>query len=63
MLKMHMKTHEARVLQCELCLKPFQNEYHLNLHMEKHNNVDSNSFKCVPCSMTFISANDMRVSG
>lgn len=63
MLKMHMKTHEERSLRCELCLKTFQNEYHLSLHMMKHKKLSTNPFRCEPCNMSFISANELKVSG
>lgn len=61
MLRMHMKTHEVRLFKCEICLKPFQNEYHLNLHQEKHKTADS--INCEICERKFISQNDLRVSG
>lgn len=62
MLKMHMKTHAERSLQCDYCKKAFQTEYHLGLHLVKHNNKTAESFKCDPCNQSFISSNDLRVS-
>lgn len=62
MLKMHMKTHEERVFKCQFCMKSFQNEHHLNVHVAKHNQISPTLFKCEPCDRTFVSANDLRVS-
>lgn len=62
MLRMHMKTHEERCFKCELCLKMFQNQYHLSIHLAKHKRMEGKAFPCDRCGVTFVSNNDLRVS-
>lgn len=61
MLKMHMKVHEARVYVCDLCVKSFQNQFHLDKHRAKHNSPNASFFRCEPCELVFISNNDLRI--